>query len=83
MLHSEAQESPGAGHEEKTMNESEFYATEMTDAELDVQADAGEFYLDEQGFYLLPSPAEIQTMVQEGQQMLNDALSRQMNQEIL
>lgn len=35
------------------MNESEFYATEMTDAELDAQADAGEFYLDEQGSYLL------------------------------
>jgi hypothetical protein len=37
----------------------------MTDAELDAQADAGEFYLDE-----------------EGQQMLNDALWRLMNEEI-
>jgi hypothetical protein len=35
------------------MIESEFYATEMTDAELDAQADAGEFHLDEQGFYLI------------------------------
>jgi hypothetical protein len=36
------------------MTESEFYSTEMTDAELDAQVDAGEFDLDEQGFYLLP-----------------------------
>jgi hypothetical protein len=66
----------------KPVNESEYYATEMTDAELDAQADAGEFYLDEQGFYLLPSPEDVQTMMEEGQQMLNDALWRQMNEEI-
>ena len=64
------------------MNESDYYATEMTDAELDAQADAGVFYLDEQGFYLLPSLEDIQTMMEEGEQILNDALWRQMNEEI-
>jgi hypothetical protein len=49
----------------KPVNESDYHATEVTDAELDAQADAGEFYLDE-----------------EGQQMLNDALWRLMNEEI-
>jgi hypothetical protein len=64
------------------MDESEYYATEMTDAELDAQADAGEFDLDKQGFYLLPASEEIQTMMEEGEQILNDALWRQMNEEI-
>ena len=32
------------------MNESEYYAGEFTDTDLNVLADAGEFYLDESGF---------------------------------
>jgi hypothetical protein len=64
------------------MNESEYYATEMSDAELDAQADVGESDLNEQGFYLLPSQEDIQTMMEQGEQMLNDVLWRQMNEEI-
>jgi hypothetical protein len=65
----------------KPVNESDYYATEMTDAELDAHADAGEFYLDT-GVLPAASPEDVQTMMEEGQQMLNDALWRQMNEEI-
>ena len=37
------------------MNEGEYYATETTDAEIDAQADSGEFFLDESGFYFMPT----------------------------
>jgi hypothetical protein len=35
------------------MNEAEYFSSEFTDAELDAQADAGEFFLDESGFFLI------------------------------
>ena len=48
------------------MNESEYYASEITDAELDRLADSGEFYLDESGFYMMPTQEEIQEMADMG-----------------
>jgi len=44
------------------MNEEEYYATELTDAEIDALADAGEFYLDESGFFLMPTQKEMQKL---------------------
>ena len=35
----------------KEMNDAQYYASEFTDAELDALADAGEFYLEESGFF--------------------------------
>jgi hypothetical protein len=37
----------------KPMNEEEYYASEFSDTELDSVADAGEFFLEESGFYYL------------------------------
>jgi hypothetical protein len=37
------------------MNESENYAGEFSDDKLDTLAEAGEFYLEESGFYLMPT----------------------------
>ena len=54
------------------MNESEYYASEIQDSEIDALADAGEFYLDENGFYFTPSQAEIDRLVREGEQLLNN-----------
>ena len=48
------------------MNEPEYYASEITDAELDRLADGGEFYLDESGFYMMPTQEEIQEMADMG-----------------
>jgi len=33
------------------MKESEYYTSEFTDADLDALADAGEYYLEDLGFY--------------------------------
>jgi hypothetical protein len=49
------------------MNEDEYFASEITDAELDAQADAGEFFLDESGFFVMPTQAEIHEMVAQGE----------------
>jgi len=48
------------------MNESEYYASEITDAELDRLADSGDFYLDESGFYMMPTQEEMQEMADMG-----------------
>jgi hypothetical protein len=40
------------------MNEFQYYSGEFTDADLDVLADAGEFYLHESGFFLIPTQKE-------------------------
>ena len=52
------------------MNESEYYASEIADSEIDALADAGEFYLDENGFYFTPSQAEIDRLVRDGKILL-------------
>ena len=50
------------------MNEKEYYATEITDAEIDAQADTGEF-LDESGFYFLPTCEDIRLLRVEGERI--------------
>ena len=51
-------------------HEADYYATEFSDADLDAIADAGEFYLEESGFFCLPSQEEIQAMVREAEELL-------------
>jgi hypothetical protein len=48
------------------VNESEYYASEITDAELDAMADAGEIYLEEAGYNYRPTFAELDQMIKEG-----------------
>ena len=38
--------------------EAEYYASEFTDAQIDTMADAGDFYLEESGFCLMPTKVE-------------------------
>jgi hypothetical protein len=52
------------------MNESEYYASEFSDADLDALADAGEFYLDESGFFLMPTQKEMQELAEMGERLL-------------
>ena len=54
----------------KALNESEYYAGEFTDAYLNVLADAGEFYLDESGFSLMPTQIEMQQLAEMGDKLL-------------
>jgi hypothetical protein len=52
------------------MSESEYYADEFTDADLDALADAGESYLDESGFFLMPTQKEMQQLAEMGETLL-------------
>jgi hypothetical protein len=52
------------------MSESEYYADEFTDTDLDALADAGEFYLDESGFFLMPTQKEMQQLAEMGDTLL-------------
>ena len=52
------------------MNESEYYASEFTDADLDALADASEYYLKDSGFYEMPTQREIEEMRQVGEALL-------------
>ena len=52
------------------MNESEYYAGEFTDAELSALADGGDFYLDESGFFLMPTQWEMQKLAEMGETLL-------------
>ena len=52
------------------MSELEYYADEIADADLDAIADAGELYLDESGFYEMPSSDEMQQMAKMGEALL-------------
>lgn len=52
------------------MNESEYYAGELSDDKLDALAEAGEFYLDESGFYLMPTQEEMQKLARMGEILL-------------
>ena len=52
------------------MNESEYYTVEFGDDALDALAEAGEFYLDESGFYMMPTQEEIQKLARVGQALL-------------
>ena len=48
------------------MNEQEYYASEITDQQIDAIADAGDFHLDEQGFQYRLRPGEISALCAEG-----------------
>ena len=52
------------------MNESEYYACELSDDKLDALAEAGEFYLDESGFYVMPTQEEMQKLARMGEILL-------------
>ena len=52
------------------MNEAEYYTSEFTDAELGALADAGDVYLEESGFSMLPTQAEIKALAKEGETLL-------------
>ena len=61
------------------MNESDYYAGEFTDREIEAVADAGDFYLDESGFFLMPTQEEMRKLVDEGIVMLTcESLSKQL-----
>ena len=52
------------------MNESEYYAVEFSDDILDALAEVGEFYLDESGFYAMPTQEEMQKLARMGEILL-------------
>ena len=52
------------------MTEEEYWASEMRDSDLDAAADAGEYFLEESGFNMMPTQAEMQQMAQEGEIIL-------------
>ena len=52
------------------MSESQYYATEVSDADLNAIADAGDFHLEESGFFYLPSQHEIEQLMREGEELL-------------
>jgi hypothetical protein len=52
------------------MSSEEYYASEFSDDYLDGQADAGDYFLDESGFYFRLNSAEVSELVQEGEILL-------------
>ena len=53
------------------MSESEYYAGEFDDADLDaLAAAAGEHYLDESGFFLMPTQNEMRELAEIGDTLL-------------
>jgi hypothetical protein len=52
------------------MNETEYYAGDFRDDTLDALAEAGEFYLDESGFYEMPTQEEMQNLARIGETLL-------------
>jgi hypothetical protein len=52
------------------MNESEYYAGEFSDDTLNALAEAGEFYLDESGFYEMPTQEELWKLEKMGESQL-------------
>jgi hypothetical protein len=52
------------------MTEEEYWASEMMDSGLDAAADAGEYFLEESGFSMMPTQAEMQQMAREGEIIL-------------
>jgi hypothetical protein len=54
------------------MTEAEYWANEVTDAQLDVQADAGLYHLNEDGFFEQPTDAEIDRAAYRGERLLHD-----------
>jgi hypothetical protein len=56
--------------EAKAMTESEYYAGEFADADLDALADAGELYLNESGFFSMPTQKEMRELAEMGETLL-------------
>ena len=52
------------------MSSEEYYASEFSDDYLDAQADAGDYFLGESGFYFRLNSAEVSKLVQEGKILL-------------
>ena len=52
------------------MNQSESYSSDFSDGDLDALADAGEYYLEESGFYQMPTQEEIKEMRHVGEVLL-------------
>jgi hypothetical protein len=50
----------------KLMSSEEYYASEFSDDYLDAQADAGDYFLDESGFYFRLNSVEVSELVREG-----------------
>ena len=57
------------------MSESEYYEAEISDNDLHALADAGEFYLEESGYYLRPTQAECQQLMKHGQSFLGYSIT--------
>jgi hypothetical protein len=56
------------------MTEEEYWASEIRDSDLDAAAAGGEYFLEESGFSMMPTLAEMQQMAQEGEIMLLRAM---------
>jgi hypothetical protein len=54
----------------KLMSSEEYYASAFSDDYLDAQADAGDYFLDESGFYFRLNSAEVSELVREGELLL-------------
>ena len=52
------------------MNESNYLLGEFTNEFLDAQADAGDYFLDDEGFQYRPTQDEMQKLALEGQSLL-------------
>ena len=73
------------------MNAEEYWASEISDADIDAIADAGDFHLEENGFFFMPSQAEMRTLAEEGERPLQRRLDspdgrrvlRQLKREII
>jgi hypothetical protein len=52
------------------MSSEEYYASEFSDDYLDAQANAGNYFLDESGFYFRLNSAEVSELVREGELLL-------------
>jgi hypothetical protein len=54
------------------MNAEEYWALEISDADIDAIADAGDFHLEENGFWSIPTQAEMRALADEGEKLCND-----------
>jgi hypothetical protein len=52
------------------MSESEYYAGEFTDTDFNELADAGDYYLDQSAFFLMPTQNETQELAEIGERLL-------------
>ena len=58
------------------MNESEYYAVEFSDDILDALAEVGEFYLDESGFYAMPTQEEMRNIFRQAQPEFDENVAK-------